>query len=200
MKLELPLLNFDYSALEPYIDKQTVDIHYNKHHANYLSNFLKLIDELDIDLSLFSSAENLYLYIRDKANSGDNIYIKMKNNLGGFLNHNIYWEILDPKKQLLFENSSFLEVLSNTGYTKDKFIEYMVSTGVSLFGSGWLWGVLKDGKIRLVQTVNQDHYLPLDTEKVVFAIDLWENAYHLNYQNRRADYLSNMQYTIRVVE
>jgi Fe-Mn family superoxide dismutase len=174
-------LPYAYNALEPYIDAQTMEIHYSKHHKAYYDNFMKAAGEAGIDqLSLstiFSTMSQYSTFIR--------------NNGGGYYNHNLFWENLSPVPSKL---SQELEkaIVSKFG-SMDTFKEEFSKAGASQFGSGWAWLILTDDKqLQITATANQDNPL-MDVAGVkgtpLLALDVWEHAYYLKYQNKRADYI-----------
>ncbi|MCK9292609.1 superoxide dismutase [archaeon] len=180
----LPQLPYSYESLEPHIDKETMLVHHTKHHQGYLDKFLKAIEGTDF--------ENVYVndILKDLKIIPEKLKTSIVNNGGGFSNHNFFWEILTPnstkepeqnlKKEIDIEFGSFTEF-------KKEFKE----KALTLFGSGWVWLVLdKDKKLKIIQTKNQDSPLSIGL-KPLLTIDLWEHAYYLNYQNKRADYVDN---------
>ncbi len=184
MAHELPPLPYDYNALEPHIDEMTMRIHHDKHHGAYVTNLNKALESAP-DLQ-GKSIEDL---LKNLSRVPENIRTAVNNNGGGHYNHTMFWQIMSPKGggepagelaaaiQAAFgEFASFKEKLANAGMTR--------------FGSGWAWLVLDPGsKLAVISTANQD--CPLMTGQMpIMGIDVWEHAYYLKYQNRRADYLS----------
>ena len=175
-------LPYFFSALEPHIDAQTMELHYTKHHAGYTANFNKA-----------TGAEGIAnKSLKDIFASVSKYSALVRNNGGGFYNHNLFWECMSPtgggepganlKKSIDKSFGSF-------GAFKDNFAK--AATGV--FGSGWAWLIVQDGKLKITSTPNQDNPLmdvAAEKGKPILALDVWEHAYYLNYQNRRADYIS----------
>lgn len=178
-----PDLPYAYNALEPAIDAKTMEIHYSKHHKTYFTNFMAAIKDTpaaELDLkSLFADISKQATPVR---NFG-----------GGFYNHNLFWENMSPAKT----NPSVVlkgAIEKNFG-TFDKFKEEFANAAKKHFGSGWAWlSVGSDGKLFVSTTPNQDNPLMDVAEKKgtpLLTIDVWEHAYYLNYQNRRAEYVDN---------
>jgi Fe-Mn family superoxide dismutase len=180
---KLPPLGYAFDALEPHIDAQTMMIHHDKHHAAYvnaLNGFAKQVPELGttpIEKTLVDAA-----YIPLTIQTG------VKNNLGGHWNHTFFWELMKPGGAK--EPSSELKSAIESSWRNfDDFKERLSAAGVGRFGSGWAWLVAnKDKKLELVTTANQDTPVALNAKAIV-GVDVWEHAYYLKYQNRRADYI-----------
>jgi superoxide dismutase len=176
-------LPYAYNALEPFIDAQTMEIHYSKHHAAYVKNLnAALVGTAAEKLSLneiFAKVSTLSPAVR--------------NNAGGHFNHELFWSVLTPEKNT--KMSTELEnAINDTFGSLDKLKEKLNAAGASRFGSGWAWLVMtREGKLVVTSTANQDNPL-MDVAEVkgtpIFGIDVWEHAYYLKYQNKRADYLS----------
>ena len=176
----LPALGYDFNALEPHIDALTMQIHHDKHHQAYVDNLNKALAGTDGENK---SLEELLASISQYPAA-------VRNNGGGHYNHSLFWEILcndncQPSDELIAAiNDSFgsLEVLK----------EKMNAAGATRFGSGWAWLIVKDGKLEVCSTANQDNPL-MDIAEVkgmpILGIDVWEHAYYLKYQNKRPDYL-----------
>lgn len=182
MKFELPKLNYDYNALEPHIDAQTMEIHYNKHHGTYVNNLNNALEGHD-DLADLSLVELL----SDLDRVPEDIRTAVRNNGGGHFNHTLFWELLSPEKTEL--NGELKEAIENKFGSLDEFKDAFSKAAATRFGSGWAWLVVnKDGELEVVSTPNQDTPLA-DGKKPVVGLDVWEHAYYLNYQNRRPDYI-----------
>lgn len=185
MAFEIPALPYAYDALEPFIDDQTVELHYSKHHTTYLKNLNTALEKypqyFDQKLeSLLSSLDSL----------PEDIRTVVRNNGGGVYNHNIYWAIMGPKRGGE-PVGKLAAAISSTFGSFASFKEQLEKAGLGRFGSGWAWLSRKaDGGLVIHSTPNQD--TPL-AEKLfpVLGVDVWEHAYYLKYQNRRADYLAN---------
>lgn len=182
MKFELPKLNYDYKALEPHIDAQTMEIHYNKHHGTYVNNLNNALEGHD-DLSDLTLVELL----SDLDRVSEDIRTAVRNNGGGHFNHTLFWELLSPEKTEL--NGELKEAIEKTFGSLEEFKDVFSKAAATRFGSGWAWLVVdKDGKLEVLSTPNQDTPLA-DGKKPVVGLDVWEHAYYLNYQNRRPDYI-----------
>ncbi len=182
MKFELPPLEYEYNSLEPYIDEQTMIIHHDKHHQTYT-------DKLNIALEKYpeikiKSAEELLKNLRQIP---EDIRTAVKNNGGGFVNHSFFFSIL--KKDIAIKGKILEEIKKNfTDF--ENFRTKFSEQALAVFGSGWLWLVLNNEKLEIISTPNQDS--PISEGKIpLLVIDLWEHAYYLKYQNRRAEYISN---------
>jgi superoxide dismutase, Fe-Mn family len=188
MAYELPPLPYPKDALEPYIDAQTMEIHHGKHHAAYVTNVNKaLAGKPDLESK---SVEDL---IRNLDAVPGDIRGVVRNNGGGHANHSMFWKILGPKAGGAPSGKLGDDLKAAFG-TFDAFKEKFEAAGMGRFGSGWAWLVVNGGKLEIVSTANQDS--PLMGKgvagvegKPVLGCDVWEHAYYLKYQNRRADYL-----------
>jgi Fe-Mn family superoxide dismutase len=181
MSFELPKLDYAYDALEPLIDARTMEIHHTKHHAAYTANLNAAITG--------TAAENSSI---EQILKGENLAPAVRNNGGGFFNHNLYWELLAPGGSPEPEGDLKKAIVNDFG-SVDSFKELFTKAAVTRFGSGWAWLVKQDGKLVVGSTPNQDN--PLMTVSEVkgiplLGIDVWEHAYYLNYQNRRPDYVA----------
>ena len=182
MAFELPQLNYDYDALEPHIDARTMEIHHSKHHNGYTNNLNAAIAGTELENeSIESILESLDM--KNKA---------VRNNGGGFYNHSLFWNILNPegKKELSGDlNESILEAFGSFENFKSAFSK----AAATQFGSGWAWlCVHKGGKVEVCSTPNQDNPLMSGVScggTPILGLDVWEHAYYLNYQNRRPDYI-----------
>ena len=181
MSFLLPDLGFDYTALEPHIDARTMEIHHSKHHNGYTNNLNNALENTGIsDKNIEEILMNLDM---------DNM--ALRNNAGGYYNHCLFWEILNPKDKQ--ELAGDLELAINSAFGSfDNFIEQFSKAAATRFGSGWAWLCVKDGALEICSSANQDNPLmPIGCGGTpIVGIDVWEHAYYLNYQNRRADYIS----------
>ena len=182
MSFLLPDLGFDYTALEPHIDARTMEIHHSKHHNGYTNNLNNALEQVGIsDKNIEEILMNLDM---------DNM--ALRNNAGGYYNHCLFWEILNPNDKQ--ELAGDLEVAINSTFGSfDNFIEQFSKAAATRFGSGWAWLCVKDGALEICSSANQDNPLMPGIGcggTPIMAIDVWEHAYYLNYQNRRADYIS----------
>ena len=183
MAHSLPSLPYDFSALEPHIDAQTMQIHHGKHHAAYVNNLNAALDK-HADLQS-KSAEDL---IKDLGAVPEAIRTAVRNNGGGHVNHTMFWQIMGPGKGGA-PSGPIADAINGAFGSFDAFKDQMNKGGAGRFGSGWVWLVDAGGKLAVESTANQD-YPMMDGKKPIFGIDVWEHAYYLKYQNRRPDYLA----------
>ena len=181
MAFELPKLNYSFDALEPYIDAKTMEIHYGKHHNGYINNLNNAISGTELESKTIEEIlKNLDL---------DNM--ALRNNAGGYYNHNLFWEIMGPN---CGGNPSgeISEAINSNFNSFENFKEEFKKAAATRFGSGWAWlCVLGDGKLEICSTPNQDNPLMENScgGNPILCLDVWEHAYYLNYQNRRPDYI-----------
>ena len=184
MPLTLPPLPYGFDALEPHIDKTTMEIHHGKHHNAYVTNLNKALE----------SAPNLAgktleeLLANNCAVVPENIRTAVRNNAGGHANHSMFWLIMGPKKGGQ-PHGKIAEAIKSTFGGFDQFKEKLTTAATGRFGSGWAW-LVKDhsGKLDVYSTANQDSPL-MEGKFPVLGLDVWEHAYYLKYQNRRPDYI-----------
>lgn len=176
-------LPYAYSALEPSIDAMTMEIHYTKHHATYIKNVNEAIAAEKIS---FQNEKEFF------ANTSK-LSAKLRNNGGGAWNHNFFWEAMKPNAGGT-PNGKIGEAINSAFGSFEKFKEQFGQAATTRFGSGWAWLVDDGGKLKIGSTANQDNPL-MDVSdfkgKPILALDVWEHAYYLKYQNKRADYISN---------
>jgi len=183
MAFELPSLKYSYDALEPHIDSKTMEIHHGKHHAGYTNNLNNAIKDSDLEgKSIEEILSELNL---------DNSAVR--NNGGGFYNHCLFWDILSPSGG--GEPAGALsDAISNSFGSYDEFKALFSKAAATRFGSGWAWlCVHPGGKLEVCSTANQDNPLMKGIGcggTPILALDVWEHAYYLNYQNRRPDYIA----------
>ncbi len=182
MAFELPKLPYSYDALEPHIDARTMEIHYSKHHQAYTTNLNAAIEGTDLaGKSIEDILKNLDL--NNKA---------VRNNGGGFYNHNLFWEVMAPNAG--GEPTGELATAINGAFGSfEAFKDAFAKAGATQFGSGWAWLCVKNGKLEVCATANQDNPLMpgIGCEGMpILGLDVWEHAYYLNYQNRRPDYIN----------
>jgi superoxide dismutase, Fe-Mn family len=184
MAFEVPPLPYDYNALEPYIDTQTMQLHHDKHHAAYVNN---LNNALQNQSQLASwTVEDLVQRINEVP---EGIRTAVRNNAGGHINHSMFWQIMKPNGggEPTGELGSAIQQAFGSF---DQFKAAFNDAGVKRFGSGWTWLVLdRSGKLQVISTANQDSPM-MDGMFPVMGNDVWEHAYYLKYQNRRPDYLA----------
>lgn len=182
MAFELPKLGYAYDALEPHIDAQTMEIHHTKHHAGYTKKLNAAIEGTDLEgKSIEDILKNL-----DMGNTA------VRNNGGGYYNHNLYWTVMSPNDRGRL-SGDLLDAVNDAFGSKDKFVEEFSNAAATRFGSGWAWLCVHDGgKVEICSTPNQDNPLMPNVGcggQPILGIDVWEHAYYLNYQNRRPDYI-----------
>lgn len=183
MAHQLPPLPYDYNALEPHIDTQTMQIHHDKHHAAYVTN-LNAALEKHADLQS-KSVEDL---LRDLSKVPEDVRTAVRNNGGGHLNHTMFWQIMGPKAGGT-PSGALGEAIKTSFGSFDAFKEQFAKAGIGRFGSGWAWLMNDGGKLSIESTPNQDNPI-MEGKKAVVGLDVWEHAYYLKYQNRRADYIT----------
>jgi superoxide dismutase, Fe-Mn family len=176
---ELPKLDYEYNALEPFIDEKTMIIHHTKHHQAYLDKLLGAIKGTEFEKI---SPEVLIAGI-DKLPEDKKTIVR--NNGGGFVNHNFFWKLLG--KTGTQPGPNFMKVAESFG-GMEKLKEQFNAAAIGRFGSGWAWIVLKNGKYEIMSTANQDSPI-MEGKKPVLGVDVWEHAYYLKYQNKRPEYL-----------
>ena len=184
MAFELPPLPYPYDALEPHIDAQTMTLHHDKHHAAYIANANKAL-EAHPDLAK-KTVEDLLYGINDVP---EDIRTVIRNNAGGHSNHSIFWTIMRPNGGGN-PNGRIADAIKSTFGGYDQFKEALQKAAVGQFGSGWAWLVVdRQGKLSIKGYPNQDS--PYMNELTpILGVDVWEHAYYLKYQNRRADYVT----------
>lgn len=181
MAFELPKLPYAYDALEPHIDKETMEIHHTKHHNTYVTKLNDAVKGTDLESK---SIEDI---IKNLNSVPENIRIAVQNNGGGHYNHSLFWELLTPNASE--PSGEVVDAISSTFGSLDKFKEEFAAAAAGRFGSGWAWLVVDNGELAIVSTPNQDN--PISEGKLpVLGLDVWEHAYYLNYQNRRPDYIN----------
>ena len=178
---ELPELPYAYDSLEPYIDKETMQLHHDKHHAGYVKNLKNAIEEEGIE------EESLDEILKKVSNYSAAI----RNNGGGHYNHALFWNTMAPKAGGVPGGTLADAIAENLGSFED-FKTKFEDAAMKRFGSGWAWLIVQNQKLLVTSTANQDNPL-MDTEKTrgipILGIDVWEHAYYLKYQNRRAEYV-----------
>lgn len=189
MSHALPPLPYSFDALEPYIDAKTMEIHHDKHHNAYVTNLNKALESAP-DLAKLSAEE----VISHLSKVPENIRTAVRNNGGGHVNHSMFWKMM--KKGGGGEPSGAVADAINGAFGsfadfKTKFAQ----AATTRFGSGWAWLLVRDGKLAIESTANQDNPL-MDGGKGVLGLDVWEHAYYLKYQNRRPDYIEAWWNTI----
>lgn len=180
-KYSLPELGYAYNALEPYIDAKTMEIHHTKHHNGYVTKLNGAIEG--------SEMENVAL--EDLMKNVSKYPTAVRNNGGGHYNHSLFWKVMGPNKGGK-PSGELAEAIDSAFGSFDKFKEEFSNAAATRFGSGWAWLIVKDGKLAVTSTPNQDNPL-MDVADVqgtpILGLDVWEHAYYLNYQNKRPDYI-----------
>ena len=180
MSFEFADLPYDYNALEPYIDAQTMEIHYDRHHRTYYNNFVNAVQDTEhADKSL----EAILAEISSHP-------VAVRNNAGGYYNHNVFWNCMSGSGGSASE--ALTDAVNSTFGSMDDLKEKMKAAGIGRFGSGFAWLIVKDGNLEVTSTPNQDNPLMdvADSQgHPILALDVWEHAYYLKYQNKRPDYI-----------
>ncbi|MEX2109388.1 MAG: superoxide dismutase [Gemmatimonadaceae bacterium] len=183
MAFTLPLLQYDFGALEPHIDAKTMEIHHGKHHQTYVNNLNAAIEKAPELAS--KSLDDL---IRNVNTTPEAVRTAIRNNGGGHWNHSMFWQIMAPKAGGE-PGGSVGKAIKDAFGDFVKFREQFNSAGAARFGSGWVWLVTSAGKLSITSTPNQDNVL-MEGKKAILGLDVWEHAYYLKYQNRRPDYMN----------
>jgi superoxide dismutase, Fe-Mn family len=184
MAFELPKLPYAFEALEPYIDAMTMQIHHDKHHAAYVTN-LNAALEKHPDLG-GKSLEDL---VGNLNSVPEDIRTAVRNNGGGHYNHSLFWQLMSPKGGGE-PTGDLAKAISSAFGSFTAFKETFEKAGMTRFGSGWAWLGMQGGKLAVISMPNQDVPM-MEGLQPVLGVDVWEHAYYLKYQNRRAEYLSN---------
>jgi Fe-Mn family superoxide dismutase len=182
-KFELPKLPYAYDALEPHIDKLTMEIHHSKHHQAYVNNLNNAVAGTELE---GKSLEELFASISKAP-------VAVKNNGGGVYNHNLFWTIMKPNGGGV-PTGAVADAINGAFGSFDEFKKQFSNAAATRFGSGWAWLVASNGKLVVTSSANQDNPL-MDISEVkgfpILTLDVWEHAYYLHYQNRRPDYISS---------
>ena len=184
MAHSLPDLPYAYDALEPVIDARTMEIHHTKHHNTYVTGINTALEGHD-DLA----AKGIEDLISDLDAVPEDIRTAVRNHGGGHANHSLFWQIMAPEADRGAPSAEFLAACAATFGSYETAHEDFVKAATTRFGSGWAWVVVKDGKLGIMSTANQDNPLMTDDGTPISGLDVWEHAYYLNYQNRRPDYI-----------
>jgi Fe-Mn family superoxide dismutase len=194
MKHELPKLNYEYDALEPYIDAKTMEIHYTKHHQAYVDKLNAALEKYP-DLQgrpleeLFMDFANLKVEDADKS--------AIRNHGGGHMNHSLFWKYLDPANQ---KDELLTKEITATFGSVDEFKKQFTDSATKLFGSGWTW-LVRDNQTSKIEIKNlpmQDTPMMLGLQPLL-GLDLWEHAYYLKCQNRRPEYIENWWKVLKLI-
>ena len=182
MSFTLPKLDYSYDALEPHIDARTMEIHHSKHHQGYTNKLNAAIE----------GSENESMNIIDILSSLEMANMALRNNAGGYYNHKLFWEVMNPNSKNVMSDGLKLAIDEAFG-SFDNFKDSFSMTAATRFGSGWAWLCVKYGKLELCSSANQDNPLMPSIGcggNPILGLDVWEHAYYLNYQNRRPDYIN----------
>ena len=181
MAFELPTLPYAYDALEPHIDARTMEIHHGKHHAGYTSKLNAAIEGTEME------GKDIEVLLADHSDNG-----AVRNNGGGYYNHTLFWSIMSPNGGGTPTGDLAAAIDSDLGGW-DAFKQAFANAAATRFGSGWAWVCVKDGKLEVCSSANQDNPLMPGVGcggTPILGLDVWEHAYYLNYQNRRPDYIA----------
>jgi Fe-Mn family superoxide dismutase len=180
----LPELPYSYSSLEPHIDEETMHLHHDKHHATYVTNLNAALEKYP---EFGSMAIEELIKTLDKV--PEDVRMTVRNNGGGHYNHSLFWTLMSPHGGGEPEGVLKTKIEEAFGTFKE-FSDAFNKAGLGRFGSGWVWVIIKDNKLEIVSTPNQDSPM-MDGIAPILGCDVWEHAYYLKYQNRRADYLAS---------
>ena len=183
MAHSLAPLPYDHAALEPHIDAQTMQIHHGKHHQAYVTNLNAALDKHPA-----LHGHSLDELLKNLAAVPDDIRMAVRNNGGGHWNHTFFWNLMAPNAGGA-PTGALAEAIASSFGSFDAFKEKFAAAGRGRFGSGWAWLVDNGGSLEIMSTPNQDNPL-MEGRKAILGVDVWEHAYYLKYQNRRADYLA----------
>lgn len=183
MAYTLKDLPYAYDALEPYIDEETMKLHHDKHHNAYLTNLNAAVEKHP---ELFE--KDATELVSDLASIPEDIRGVVRNHGGGYVNHNFFWEIMTPEGSTL--EGELKAAIEDEFGSVDTFKEKFNAAAAGRFGSGWAWLVVKDGKLEITSSANQDSPLS-DGYTPIIGLDVWEHAYYLKYRNVRADYIAS---------
>lgn len=189
----LPAISFSYDALVPYIDAKTMEIHHSKHHQTYVDKYNAVITKYP-DLDKLPVEDVLQQLTNVKVDEKDRMAIK--NHGGGVSNHTLFWTMLGPTKQI---DTQLVDRITKTFGSVDVFKEQFSQAAVNHFGSGWVWLVENEKKeLAIYPLPNQDSPLTLGHTPLI-TLDIWEHAYYLTYQNRRAEYITNWWNVLKLI-
>ena len=184
MAFKLPDLPYSFDALEPVIDAKTMEVHHDKHHATYVNNLNKAVENYPEWAS--KSIEDLMIHLKEVP---EEIRTAVRNNGGGHYNHSLFWKMMAPVGTTELKGA-LLDKINESFGSFDEFKKQFAGAATGRFGSGWAWLVVDGDKLAVVSSANQDCPLS-EGKKPILCLDVWEHAYYLKYQNRRADYVDN---------
>jgi len=184
MAFELPKLSYKYDALEPFIDAKTMEIHYTKHHQAYIDKLNAAVKGTKYE------KQDLKEILMDVDSLPEKIRNSIINHGGGHINHSLFWELLNPnhKKSEKQPKGKLMDKIEDSFGSFDDFKKKFSEASLSRFGSGWAWLIVKDDELEVISTPNQDSPL-MDSKIPILGLDIWEHAYYLKYQNKRAEYI-----------
>ncbi len=186
MTFTLPKLDYKYDALEPFIDAKTMEIHHTKHHQTYIDKLNAAVKGTKFE------SQDIVEILKNIEEVPEKIRNALINHGGGHANHSLFWQLLDPnhKKSAKKPNGKLLDAIRGKFSSFDEFKEKFSAEALNRFGSGWAWLVInEDGELEITNTPNQDSPL-MDNKTPLIGLDVWEHAYYLKYQNKRADYVA----------
>lgn len=182
----LPQLGYNYDALEPFIDRQTMEVHYTKHHQAYVNKLNEAKSK--IKNWNYKTLNEVLLNINDIPKD---LQLAIRNNAGGHYNHSLFWTLL---KTNTTPSEKVLKLINKNFESLENFKQLFTNAAMGIFGSGWVWLIKQDGKLKITTTPNQDNPLMTGIAKdlgtPIIALDVWEHAYYLTYQNKRTDYIT----------
>lgn len=184
MAFKLPDLPYSFDALEPVIDAKTMEVHHDKHHATYVNNLNKAVENYPEWAA--KSIEDLMIHLKEVP---EEIRTAVRNNGGGHYNHSLFWKMMAPVGTTELKGA-LLDKINESFGSFDEFKKQFAAAATGRFGSGWAWLVVDGDKLAVVSSANQDCPLS-EGKKPILCLDVWEHAYYLKYQNRRADYVDN---------
>jgi len=183
MAFQLPALPYAFDALEPHIDAKTMEIHHDKHHGAYVTNLNTALEKYPN-----LQSKSIEALLREINSVPEEIRTAVRNNGGGHMNHTLFWQIMAPKAGGE-PTGALADAINKSFGSFAAFKEQLAKAGMGRFGSGWAWLIKNDGKLSIESTANQDQPI-MDGKIAILGIDVWEHAYYLKYQNRRADYIA----------
>ena len=183
MAFQLPPLPYAFDALEPHIDAKTMEIHHDKHHAAYVSNLNAALEKFPA-----LQSKSIEALLKEINSVPEEIRTAVRNNGGGHMNHTMFWELMGPKAGGE-PTGALADAINKSFGSFAAFKEQFAKAGMGRFGSGWAWLIKHDDKLSIESTANQDQPI-MEGKLAILGVDVWEHAYYLKYQNRRADYLA----------
>jgi Fe-Mn family superoxide dismutase len=183
MAFQLPPLPYAFDALEPHIDARTMEIHHGKHHATYVTNLNAALEKYPA-----LQSKSIEALLREINSVPEEIRTAVRNNGGGHMNHTLFWEIMGPNAGGE-PTGALADAINQSFGSFAAFKEQFAKAGLGRFGSGWAWLIKQDGRLIIESTANQDQPI-MEGKIAILGLDVWEHAYYLKYQNRRADYIA----------